>query len=135
MARRSGKLLTAIKQGVIALFAIAQLFPAGTALAQDDDGFAIVICTPNGAETVSWEGVTGEAAPFAGQQHDPSASPCHACFSGSCAKGKARLSTTFLPNVVLMTPMRVEAIKPLPLFEAIGAGPPMPSRAPPAFVI
>ncbi len=122
-----------LKVLLIGLFSLAQALPAGAAVAPGDDGeFLIVMCTPEGAKTVSWEEATGEPSPFAPRSHDDgnSQDPCHACATGACAGGKLKLADILLPNVFLMTPVTVIDITP-PVFDRIVAGPPMPSRAPP----
>lgn len=65
------------------LFALSQVLPAGAAFAgQGAGGFALVICTPKGVRTVSWEEATGAPSPFdAPHDEKRGASACHAVFS------------------------------------------------------
>lgn len=62
------------------LFALSQVLPAGAAVAgQGADGFALVICTPEGVKTLSWEEATGAPSPFDAPDEDRrrSAGACH----------------------------------------------------------
>lgn len=121
----------ALLRVIVSLFAISQLLPAGTSFAQEGDGFALVMCTPDGVKTLSWEEATGEPSPFNAPSEDHSGkSPCHACASGSCSGGVAKMAT-YLPNVTLMQPLQAN-VADVPVFIRSSTGPPLPSRAPPA---
>lgn len=116
---------------VFALFALAQLMPAGFAVASDDKGdFTFVICTAHGQQTVSWEDVTGEPSPFETPDDPNRGQPCHACMT-TCriaAAEEVRFDRIEHP-APLYYPVadRVAAAAPV-LFVT---RPPMPSRAPP----
>ncbi len=130
------KVLTRISllRALVALFAVSQLLPAGTSFAQEGDGFALVMCTPDGVKTLDWEEATGEPSPFdAPSPEDHSGkNPCHACASGACSGGVAKGHRAYLPNVALMQPaMTLGADEPF--FIRTNTGPPLPSRSPPVF--
>ncbi|MAW79010.1 MAG: hypothetical protein CMI63_02140 [Parvularcula sp.] len=62
------------------LFALSQVLPAGAAFAgQGAGGFALVICTPEGVRTISWEEATGAPSPFDAPEEDRrrGAGACH----------------------------------------------------------
>ncbi len=67
-------------RAMVSLFAVAQLMPAGASVAQEGDGFELVMCTPNGLKTLTWEEATGEPSPFDAPQDDDGhrAVACHA---------------------------------------------------------
>ena len=118
---------------LVLLFAASQLFPAGASFAKQGEGISIVLCTPEGIQTLSWESVTGEPAPFDTPAHDDgSRKQCHACVTSACVGGTFRIAQVFLPNLKLMTPTVVEAVT-APVFIRADSGPPLPSRSPPTF--
>ncbi|MFC2953010.1 hypothetical protein ACFOOP_13805 [Marinicaulis aureus] len=116
---------------ILSLFSVSQLLPAGASFAQGGDGFALVMCTPDGVKTLSWVEATGEPSPFDAPTEDHSSkSPCHACASGSCSGGVAK-ALTYIPNAMLLQPSLIN-VADVPVFVRSNAGPPLPSRAPPA---
>jgi len=118
---------------LVALFSAAQLLPAGTTFAAESNGFALVMCTPEGQQTFSWEELTGEPSPFDAPSHDDgSSAPCHACVTGACHGTAFRVVETFLPNVTLLTPAASQTVE-RPLFVRTDTGPPLPSRSPPFY--
>ncbi|GJL92461.1 DUF2946 family protein [Hyphococcus sp.] len=117
---------------IVVLFSVSQLAPAGTSFAKEGDGFALVMCTPDGVKTLSWEEATGEPSPFGVPSNDNHSgkNPCHACAAGACSGGVAKALRAYLPNVVLMQPAPALAGE-APVFIRASIGPPLPSRAPP----
>lgn len=130
------KILTrmSLLRAIVSLFAVSQLLPAGTSFAQEGEGFALVICTPEGVKTVSWEEATGEPSPFEAPSEDDHSgkSPCHACSTGGCSGGAAKAVRASYPNVPAAPPAPVGA-DVIPVFIRTNTGPPLPSRSPPAF--
>ncbi|MEZ5893966.1 MAG: hypothetical protein R3C58_12590 [Parvularculaceae bacterium] len=133
MTRQFHLWLAQLRVLLVALFAVSQLAPAGYAFAADDNGFSLVICTKDGAQSVSWEDFTGEPSPFPSDSHDDGA-PCHACVTGACHGGGLRAGDVFLPSVVLQTSAQGAGDYVEPVVAAF-SGPPSPSRAPPSFLI
>ncbi len=131
--------LSMMKRALIALFALAQLFPAGFAFASDGDGVSIVICNPNGAKVLSWEALTGEPSPYA-SIGDPFGDDghgdeeCRMCVVGGCAGVGLHSPAACLPGLngpaADFTLPRQDIAS-----SALATGPPMPSRAPPAALI
>ncbi|WP_428409472.1 hypothetical protein [Hyphococcus sp.] len=75
-------------RALVALFAVSQLLPAGTSFAQEGDGFALVMCTPDGVKTLSWEEATGEPSPFdAPHDEKRGAFACHGVLSDRRGSG------------------------------------------------
>ena len=135
MSFHSLKWFARLRAVLVALFAASQLAPPGAAFAAGEDGeFLIVICTKDGAKTVSWEEATGEPSPFRTPEKDHSNGPCHACAAGACSIGKTALSQTFLPNVSLMAPVIATRAVKASSCEKVVVGPPLPSRSPPQAV-
>ena len=115
------------------LVAFAQLIPSGFAVSTSSDGLSIVICTADGAQSVSWAEYFGEdlqeqPAPDTGEHN-----PCHACISscrigalaesGQTGHSHPTLRYQFFKEPELVA-LRVPSL----------IAPPMPSRSPPIIV-
>lgn len=81
------KSLSAARWLIVALFALAQAIPSGFALAANGGGVELVMCTPDGVKTFSWEEVTGEKSPFE-TPSDHEDRDCPACHT-TCRAGTA----------------------------------------------
>ncbi len=115
------------------LVAIAQLIPSGFAFSTHGDGVSIVICTADGAQSVSWADYFGEEFP----QHpseDDAHNPCHACVSTCrvCALAGTEQAGYYHPY--LRNNVTGQA-KLIPVAIPSRTMPPMPSRSPPAHLL
>ncbi|WP_411818853.1 DUF2946 family protein [Hyphococcus sp. DH-69] len=115
---------------LVALLSLAQFVPTGFAVASGDEGVELVICTADGAKSVSWDSLTGEASPY-DQPSEHSDPDCAACLT-SCRIAAADISALvhFSHTCPEYESVEVAFAAAAPAVHA--ARPPMPSRAPPA---
>lgn len=118
---------------LFALIALVQTMPAGLALASEGDDFTIVICTSDGAKSVSYAELTGEPAPFP-SEHNDAGNSCHVCVIGGCASALAQAPTERV-KIAPVTPREFGSGQSSHVASLYATGPPLPSRAPPTPVL
>lgn len=116
------------------LFALGQVMPSGLALASDGGDFTFVICTMDGAKSVSWQEMTGEPSPFQSESPDQTEDDCHACVMGACPVAGINAPTSSI-NVATPAIRDFGYTFLLAKSALYASGPPLPSRAPPASVL
>lgn len=127
------KLSFTLRLCLFVLFALGQLVPAGLAFASQGDDFTIVICTMDGAKSVSYAELTGEPTPFQ-SQHDDAENVCHVCVIGACAFGAIQPPSASI-KVAVLAHGDFGVVYRRKVTALYAAGPPLPSRAPPAPVL
>ncbi|MEX6633978.1 hypothetical protein [Hyphococcus lacteus] len=127
-------IIAKVRLCLFVLFALGQMMPSGLALASEDGDFTFVICTMDGAKSVSWQEMTGEPSPFQSENQDQSEDVCHACVMGACAVAGINAPTS---SINVATPAIHDCGYTYLLAKSAlyAAGPPLPSRAPPAPVL
>ena len=112
------------------LAAISLIVPSNASIASENGEFKFVFCTPNGAQEVTWEEITGEPSPFKSPAKQQTNVHCGACVAGckfalAGPQQSAHLANTFVQSVLL------EAAVALPPAQKYRPGPALPSRSPP----
>ena len=132
MDQRTG--IQGFKLIAFVLVAFAQLIASGFAFTPNSNGISFIICTADGAQSISWEEYFGDEFPSQPSRKENEHNSCHACVM-SCRAGvftpaeQGGHSHPTFRYVVTKHPEVIAVLIPS------RTSPPMPSRSPPVHVL